>query len=173
MNNYLFAILFFFPAGFANVAPILAKKVPLLKHWTTPIDMGKKVRGKRMLGPNKSWRGIVTGVSIAGLSGVALYPLLSHPGSSIEHFITGATIGFGALLGDAVESFFKRQRGVKSGDSWLLFDQLDYVLGAMLFGLIYIRLDWLHYLAVIGFYLVGHFVMTYIGFRLKLKDKPI
>ncbi len=173
MNHYLFAILFFLPAGVANVAPILANKIPLLNRWKTPIDMGKKVRGKRMLGPNKSWRGLVTGVAAGGALGLVLYPFLSQAGSPLEHFIIGATIGFGALLGDAVESFFKRQRGIKSGNSWLLFDQLDYVIGSMLFGLVYIRLDFRAYLAVIGFYLVGHFVMTYLGYRLHLKDKPI
>lgn len=173
MNHYLFAVLFFLPAGIANIAPILANKVPLLNRWKTPIDMGKKVRGKRMLGPNKSWRGMVTGVAAGGLLGLVLYPLLNQTGGRLEHFIIGATIGFGALLGDAVESFFKRQHGVKSGDSWLFFDQLDYVVGSMLFSLIYIRLDIRDYLAVIIFYLLGHVILTYIGFLLHLKEKPI
>lgn len=173
MNHYLFAILFFLPAGFANVAPILAKRVPGLKNWSTPIDMGKKFRGKRMLGKNKSWRGIITGVLVAGVTGWVLYPLLNQLGGPLEHFIIGSTVGFGALLGDAVESFFKRQRGVKSGDSWLLFDQVDYVIGSMVFGLIYVRLDIRDYLAVIVFYFGGHLILTYLGFLLGLKDKPI
>jgi hypothetical protein len=173
MNHYLFAILFFLPAGYANVAPILAKRIPILKHWTAPIDMGMKYRRKRLLGKNKSWRGLITGVLAGGLTGWVLYPLINQTGGPLEHFLLGATIGFGALLGDAVESFFKRQRGVKSGDSWLLFDQLDYVLGSMLFSLIFIRLDIRDYLAVIAFYFFGHLVMAYLGFLLGLKDKPL
>ncbi len=173
MNHFLFAIIFFLPAGAGNVAPILAKHIPLLRHWKTPLDGGATFRGKRVLGPNKSWRGLVTGVLAGGLVGLVLYPIITDVSSSAEHFIIGATIGFGALLGDALESFFKRQRGVKSGDSWLLFDQLDYVIGALVFGALFVRLSFADYLAVIVFYFVGHLIMTYIGFLLGLKDKPI
>lgn len=179
MNNYIFAILFFLPAGLANIAPILANKVPLLNRWKTPIDLGLEVRGKRMLGPNKSWRGLLTGTLAGGLLGALVYPHLINSSQNIgsttapEHFIIGATIGFGALLGDAIESFFKRQKGIKSGSSWLLFDQLDYVFGAIIFSMIFVRLELAHYLAVIAFYFLGHLVMTYLGYLLKLKDKPI
>lgn len=173
MNHFLFAILFFLPAGIANVAPILAKRIPFLKYWTSPLDMGLTFRNKRILGKNKSWRGLVTGVVAGGLTGVVMYPFINQIGSSLEHFIIGGTIGFGALLGDAVESFFKRQRGIKSGDSWLLFDQIDYVVGALLFSRIYIQLDIRDYLAVLAFYFIGHFIMTYLGFLLGLKEKPI
>lgn len=182
MNDYIFAILFFLPAGLANIAPILANKVPLLNRWKTPIDLGLEVRGKRMLGPNKSWRGLLTGTLAAGFLGALVYPYLINKSQNIgntpasswpELFIIGATIGFGALLGDAIESFFKRQKGIKSGSSWLLFDQLDYVFGAIIFSMIFVRLELSHYLAVIVFYFVGHLVMTYLGYLLKLKDKPI
>lgn len=174
MNHYLFAILFFLPAGLANIAPILANKIPILNKWKTPIDLGKKVRGKRMLGPNKSWRGLVTGTFAGGLGAMIIYPFISNQiSSSVEHFIIGATIGFGALLGDAIESFFKRQKGIQSGNSWLLFDQLDYVIGAMVFSRLFVRLDLSEYIGVIVFYFLGHLVMTYLGYLLKLKDKPI
>ncbi len=174
MNQTLFAILFFLPAGLANIAPILAKKIPVIKNWDRPIDMGIKVRGKRLLGKNKTWRGIITGMIAGGLEAMIVYPFLGDQlSSSTEHFIIGAIIGFGALLGDAVESFFKRQKGIKSGSSWLLFDQLDYVFGAIIFSLLFVNLRLVDYLAVIAFYFVGHLVMTYIGYHLKLKDKPI
>ncbi len=174
MNHYLFAIIFFMPAGIANIAPIIANKIPLLNRWKTPIDLGKKVRGKRMLGQNKSWRGLLTGTVSGGLLALLVYPIIgSQISSSVEHFIIGATLGFGALLGDAIESFFKRQKGIKSGSSWLLFDQLDYVIGAILFSLLFVRLEVSDYLAVVAFYFVGHLIMTYVGYVLHLKDKPI
>lgn len=174
MNHYLFAIIFFMPAGIANIAPIIANKIPLLNRWKTPIDLGKKVRGKRMLGQNKSWRGLLTGTVSGGLLALLVYPIIGNQiSSSVEHFIIGATLGFGALLGDAIESFFKRQKGIKSGSSWLLFDQLDYVIGAILFSLLFVRLEVSDYLAVVAFYFVGHLIMTYVGYVLHLKDKPI
>jgi CDP-archaeol synthase len=36
----------------------------------------------------------------------------------------GLLISFGALAGDSIKSFFKRQIGIRSGASWLVFDQL-------------------------------------------------
>ena len=38
---------------------------------------------------------------------------------------------FGALLGDIVESFFKRRLGKNRGEDWLVFDQLDFIIGAL------------------------------------------
>lgn len=174
MNHILFAILFFLPAGVANTTPPVANKIPGLKNWKTPMDLGLSFGGKRLLGPNKSWRGLVSGVVAAGLTAWLLYPMLGDQvSSSPEHFIIGAALGFGALLGDAVESFFKRRQGIKSGEAWIGFDQLDYVIGSILFSLLFIRLPLADYLVVIAFYFVGHLVITYFGYRLHFKDKPI
>lgn len=37
------------------------------------------------------------------------------------------------MTGDAVKSFFKRQRDMPPGSSWFPFDQLDFVIGALVF----------------------------------------
>jgi len=42
----------------------------------------------------------------------------------------------GALLGDIVESFFKRRMGKERGEDWIPFDQLDFVVGALLLSFI-------------------------------------
>jgi CDP-2,3-bis-(O-geranylgeranyl)-sn-glycerol synthase len=43
---------------------------------------------------------------------------------------------FGALLGDIVESFFKRRIGRDRGQDWIPFDQLDFIVGALVFSLL-------------------------------------
>lgn len=174
MNHFLFALLFFLPAGLANSAPPVANKIPLLNRWKTPIDGGASVRGKRMLGKNKTWRGLVFGTFVGGLSAWLLYPHLGREaGFALEYFLIGCSLGFGALLGDAIESFFKRQRGIVSGNSWLGFDQLDYVAGAIIFSLPFIRLRLVEYAVVIVTFLVLHFVVSYVGYLIGFKDKPI
>jgi CDP-2,3-bis-(O-geranylgeranyl)-sn-glycerol synthase len=40
---------------------------------------------------------------------------------------------FGALLGDVIESFFKRRVGKDRGQDWIPFDQLDFLVGALIF----------------------------------------
>ena len=174
MNHFLFAILFFLPAGFANAAPPVANKIPLFNRWKTPLDFGSTVRGKRTLGKNKTWRGLMFGTFIGGLCGYFLYPHIGgETGDAIEHFLIGCSLGLGALLGDAIESFFKRQRGIQSGNAWLGFDQLDYVVGAIIFSLPFIRLSLGEYSVVIGVFLVLHFVVSYISYHLGFKEKPV
>jgi len=174
MSTYISALLLFLPAGIANAVPVLVKKIPVLDKLKAPIDGGMSFRGKRLLGANKTWRGLVSGTLVSGFIAWLLYPNISiDTGSTLNGIALGCAIGFGALLGDAVESFFKRQKEIPSGSSWLLFDQLDYVMGALLFSLLFVRLAGIDYLLVILTYFVLHFIVSYIGYLLGLKDKPI
>lgn len=177
-SQALAAFVFFLPAGIANMSPVFANRVPLLNKWKTPLDFGKYYKGKRVFGDNKTWRGLIVGSIVAGLfslllnslaSGFVEVPIEFH----IGRFLFGIWIGLGALLGDAVESFFKRQRGVPSGHSWFPWDQIDYVLGAILFSIVIVREPIIVYMLTIGIYFSLHVVVSYIGFLLGLKDKPI
>jgi len=47
-------------------------------------------------------------------------------------FLFGAIVGFMALVGDAVKSYFKRRRGKEGGAPWFPFDQLDFVVFGVL-----------------------------------------
>ena len=174
MNDILFALLFFLPAGLANSAPPIANKIPFLNRWKTPLDFGNKIGQQYVRGKNKTWRGLVFGTLVSGVAAWLIYPQLSvDTGTTVEHFLIGCFIGFGALFGDAAESFFKRRKGIASGNAWLGFDQLDYVIGAMLFSLPFIQLRLQDYLVVIGVFFVMHFIVSYCGYLLGFKDKPV
>ena len=43
--------------------------------------------------------------------------------------IVGPLFAIGALGGDALKSFFKRQVGIRPGGTWFPFDQIDYIIG--------------------------------------------
>ncbi len=129
MNTLLFAIWFFLPAGAANAAPILAAKLPYLSRLSAPIDAGKKYRGRRILGEHKTWRGLATGIVTATV--IVFIQQLLNQGSYVEFIpedaegylfhsplLLGFLFGFGALAGDAIESFFKRQKNVPAGKAW-------------------------------------------------------
>src|SRR5579864_6764063 len=108
MLQQLFAaFLFFLPAGVANVTPPIINKIPLLNRWKTPLDLGSTLKGHRLLGPNKTWRGLVYGTLVAGLVAMGEYLVFSTTHITSTYIITfsfGAVMGFGALIGDAVES---------------------------------------------------------------------
>ncbi|HSX27706.1 MAG TPA: CDP-archaeol synthase, partial [Patescibacteria group bacterium] len=85
----------------------------------------------------------------------------------------GMLLGIGALTGDAMESFFKRRRGIKSGSSWYPFDQIDYIIGGLIFALLFIK-PTLSLILWVGLVYFGlHLVFSYLGYLLGLKKHPL
>ena len=136
MHLLLSVIWFFTPAGVANMAPIVFNRLPILD---VPVDFGKKIGGKPIFGPHKTYRGFVVGVGLA-IAIVylqkALYPhfksysLVDY--TAINLVGLGMLQGVGALGGDLIKSFFKRRFNIASGKSWVPFDQLDAIVGALI-----------------------------------------
>ncbi len=174
MSEWWAAFWFFLPAGIANISPLFACRLPGLKHWDTPMDFGKTYRGKRVFGTNKTWRGLVFGAVVAALVGLLQYRVIT---SSVEStaFIVLATaaMGFGALVGDAVESFFKRQIGIKPGEKWFPFDQIDYIIGGLLCVAPFVDLSLADVVRVGVLYFGLHIVFSYIGYLIGFKKTPI
>jgi CDP-2,3-bis-(O-geranylgeranyl)-sn-glycerol synthase len=119
-----------------------------------PIDFNKKYKdGKRILGDGKTWNGLIIGGFIGITAGFAMAtsaPIINQMllENNIETLsVTNfegfpfmipiiASITYGALLGDIIESFFKRRRDIKRGKDWIPFDQLDFILGVLFFSFI-------------------------------------
>lgn len=110
-----------------------------------PIDFGKSWKdGRRILGDGKTWRGLLSGTFLGMTAGFGLVVGATYLSESDYAFL-GLTnfegfpfmipilfsLCFGALLGDVIESFFKRRIGKDRGQDWIPFDQLDFLLGAL------------------------------------------
>ena len=175
MNIFVEAFFFFLPAGLSNMAPVLINKVPVINRWNTPLDFGKSYKGERIFGQNKTWRGLVSGVVFAGIiaSLVATWYYHASPDYFRHLVIRGMLMGFGALAGDAIESFFKRQSGIAAGNSWFPFDQTDYIVGGLAMSLFVSAWNTKLFLVVIFEYFGLHLFTSYLAFKMKLKDKPI
>jgi CDP-2,3-bis-(O-geranylgeranyl)-sn-glycerol synthase len=183
VNDILFVLWFFLPAGLANVAPVFATKLPFLRAFNFPLDFCATFRGKRILGDHKTVRGLLSGILIGILTvylQIYLYeqvPLVRSfvpiDYSSINPILFGFLSAVGALGGDAVKSFFKRQLGIPPGKSWFPFDQVDYVIGGMIVTSFYIRLTLSQYLILFLLWSLMHPVATFIGYLLKLRDRSI
>ena len=174
MDFIIYAFLFFLPAGIANASPVLAVKIPWLNQFNTPIDFGKSWRGKRLLGNNKTWRGLIFGTLMAMATGILVGYFANPQASDVSRtLLIGGLMGFGALTGDAIESFFKRQRGIPSGSSWFPFDQTDYIIGGLLFVYPITQIPLALMAAILVIYFGLHLLFSYIGYKLGLKKKPI
>ncbi|HLZ15007.1 MAG TPA: CDP-archaeol synthase [Candidatus Saccharimonadales bacterium] len=184
LRDVFFALWFFLPAAAANVMPILVAPLPGLRQWQAPMDFGFHFRGKRILGAHKTWRGLIAGL-LASTLALWLQQLLIahwHPlhtlTAQVDYvhlptLILGPLFGLGALGGDAIESFFKRQRGVAPGQGWFPFDQTDYIIGGAVATLPFVTLTLWQYMWLIVLWLAVHVVASYIGYLLKLKERPI
>ncbi|MEA3515448.1 MAG: CDP-2,3-bis-(O-geranylgeranyl)-sn-glycerol synthase [Nanoarchaeota archaeon] len=171
-------IYFLLPAYFANMAPVIFRK--WFSFLAGPMDMGKTFRGKPILGKNKTFRGLVTGI-LTGI-GIAFIQYLIR-NTSMAHYLTlpgldyslwlhiGFLLGAGAIIGDAAESFFKRQIGIKPGKPFIPFDQTDFVIGSLAFiSLVYFP-GWHIVAAVLILSIILHISFNHFAFWLRIRDE--
>jgi CDP-2,3-bis-(O-geranylgeranyl)-sn-glycerol synthase len=128
------------PAYIANASAVLV-------GGGTPVDFGKSWKdGIRILGDGKTWRGLFAGAFIGMIGGFGLAVAARYIALSDFAFLNLSvfegfplmipiifSLCFGALTGDVVKSFFKRRIGKNRGEDWFLFDQIDFIVGALFF----------------------------------------
>lgn len=183
LEKLFFVLWFFAPAGLANVSAFFSGKIPALKKLGQPVDGKLKFRGKRIFGSHKTIRGFIFGTFMAILGvcfEIFLYTkvpfiqtILPIDYTLINPILLGFLLGFGALTGDAVKSFFKRQLNIPPGRSWVPFDQIDYILGGMIFTYFYIPLTLFEYILLFLVWFLLHPLISFGGYLLKLKRQPI
>ena len=164
-------IYFMLPAYAANTAPVFTKHI--LKSWKAPLDFGMKFRGKRIFGEHKTWKGLLFGAA-AGVLVAFLQSMVDTNLAIIDYsnwLFAGFLLGFGALFGDAVKSFFKRRLDIPPGESWIPFDQIDYSLGAIVFVSPWFFPGFLNSIIIIIISFLLHVLFTYSGFRLGLRER--
>lgn len=165
------------PIYLANMAPPLFYKLfnhsPWLKPFNQPIH-------SKIFGDHKTWQGILTGTIIAILTSsiqALLYQLPAFQNISLLPYpkvwlVFGFLAGLGAMLSDLFKSFIKRRIKIASGEPWLIFDQLDFVAGFLLFTWWLIRPDLLIVMTIIVLTLIVHPLTNVIGWAIKIKRHP-
>ena len=83
----------------------------------------------------------------------------------------GALLGLGAILGDLVESYYKRKAGIPSGKSWKPWDQLDFVIGGIIFSFFVFVPPAEVVLVLLIFSPLLHIGANYLGYYLKINKK--
>ncbi|MBW2964557.1 CDP-archaeol synthase [Candidatus Woesearchaeota archaeon] len=166
------------PAAVANMAPAIFSRVPFMDY---PIDFGKKLKGRPILGSHKTFRGFFFGIVCAILLVYAQSFLYSASAyfrgisvidySSINFALLGFLMGFGTLLGDSVESFLKRRVGIRPGKRWVPWDQIDWIVGM----LILLAIVYVPPIGVIAFLIIVfpllHIAVKHIGYYIKINDE--
>ena len=132
----------FLPAFVANMAPPIAARLGWLQRLNRPLDGGAIWHSRRVLGDNKTIRGVAVGIIAGALVGLLQNSLWFLPtmrnisllsyDNLLTSIITGAWLGFAAMLGDTLASLLKRQLSIHPGSPWRPWDQLDFIISAIL-----------------------------------------
>ena len=142
-----FLVAAFMLAGVCQAAWLAS---PVSQRFATPLDGGRTVRGRRVFGENKTWRGFVMMVPATSASFALLAALLVAapaklaglwPLSIGSYAIVGLCAGLGFMAGELPNSFLKRQLGIPAGAAargrvarplFFLIDHVDSAIGTML-----------------------------------------
>ncbi len=175
---YLLSCLYFFlPAYVCNMTPPLSKKAGILRSLAKPIDSGKAIGGKPILGSHKTWRGALLGIFI-GMVVAFLQSYLYHfpflkklsliDYQTINILVFGFLICSGAVLGDLSFAFIKRRLGLKPGAAFLPFDQTNYVIGAFILSQPFLKLPLLIWITIFVSTFFLHIIVNRLGYHLGL-----
>jgi len=157
----LYPIIYILPAYAANGAPVIF-------GGGKPLDMGKKLNGKRIFGDHKTLRGTISSIAAGIAVGFIEYPFFHYM------LISAVLLTIGANLGDLFGSFIKRQLGISSGKSFPIMDQYGFFVFALIFALAYPvgmpgPYGILFLVVLTG---IAHLSTNIGAYKLKLKDVP-
>jgi CDP-2,3-bis-(O-geranylgeranyl)-sn-glycerol synthase len=156
INWFVGTIWLFLPAYFANAAPVLL-------HGGGPLDGGRNWSdGKRILGDHKTVYGTLVGIIVGSIFGIL-------QGNTLQ----GILFAIGAIVGDLLFAFLKRRLGIQPGKPLPLWDQVGFIILAILLGsIVEPRPTWLQDLAMIITTIPVHYVSNLFAWGLSWKKEP-
>ncbi len=134
------------------------------------MDFGRNfVDGKRIFGDNKTFRGFFFGWGVGfgvGLVEGLVFGFQNYP------VLFALLIPFGALLGDLTGAFIKRRIGIKPGGLLPIVDQIDFVVGAVVFSIPLALISWEVAATVLLITPPIHLFTNFLAYKIKLKKNP-
>jgi CDP-diglyceride synthetase len=147
------------PVLVAGLGQVMVLKTGLLPGLAAPLDLGLRWRGKELLGPRKTWRGVIIMTTLSALvarvqaeaarRSPRLRPYSPFDYERVSPWLLGVALGLGYCLAELPNSFIKRRLGIApAGTSerwaWLQYivDQSDSVAGCMVALRFFYRPSW-------------------------------
>jgi CDP-2,3-bis-(O-geranylgeranyl)-sn-glycerol synthase len=152
------------PAYAANMAPPFVR---FWKGWNRPIHASA-------LGNHKTVLGFAAGV-IAAVLTTGAQAAIQVPSPLLDYSQwpwLGLGFGAGAMTGDCVKSYFKRRRNIVPGRPWIPFDQLDFVIGALLAIGPFSALDLGDAVSIVVMSFIGDMAVNRLAYAIGVKTSP-
>lgn len=162
MEEWWFALRLLMLLAVANTAPILATRL-LGQRLSAPLDGGYSFPdGRPLLGPSKTWRGLITAVCCTALAAgvLAISPVI------------GAIMGAAAMLGDALSSFTKRRLGIASSGRAIGIDQIPEALLPLLVMYRTLALTPIEVVAITFAFFLLEIPLARLSFKAGLRERP-
>jgi hypothetical protein len=148
------------PVLVAGLGQVIVLKTGLLPRLAAPLDRGRQWRGKPLLGPRKTWRGVIVMTTLSALVARAqaaaahrsprLRAFSPFDYERINPWLLGATLGLGYCLAELPNSFIKRRLEIAPAGTTdrfarlqYLIDQSDSVAGCLAAQRLFYRPSWL------------------------------
>lgn len=171
---FLSCLYYFLPGYCANMTPPIMRWLNVFNFLDKPVDGGLTIDKKPLLGRNKTWRGLILGVIVGFVVFLIqrfipffeIFELIDYDNTPL---VFGILMPLGALLGDMFFSMIKRRIDLKPGDSWIPWDQIDYVIGS--FALLFatgMTADIYVWTIIMLSTIFLHIIVNKIGFQLKI-----
>lgn len=145
------AFVYYLPAYFVNGGLLFIYSM---------IEVGIPV-SLRWFGPRRGFDGLFFAIFCGGSVGFLA-----------SSFQLGVFLGIGAWLGTLGSSFLKRRLGIKPGAPAPVLDQLDFIMGATLFGFFVEAPKVEYFLIIVCATLFIHRAMNILAYKVGLKDVP-
>jgi CDP-2,3-bis-(O-geranylgeranyl)-sn-glycerol synthase len=182
----IFLVVAFSLAGIAQTAWFAA---PVSHSFDVPLDGGLTLRGRRLFGDNKTFRGFVMMIPAcactfpltATLAGTVKAEQLGlWPLSAAAYAALGAWAALGFMAGELPNSLIKRQLDIAPGESasgparFVQFgvDRLDSGVGMLVAVGSVVPTPVVTWVAVLGFRVLVHWSFSVLMFHLGLKRRP-
>jgi CDP-2,3-bis-(O-geranylgeranyl)-sn-glycerol synthase len=157
------ALKFIFPAYCANAIPVIA-------GGGYPMDFGKKfLDGKPIFGRNKTIRGFLSGLAVGTAVGLVESAFFTE-----YPILFGFLLSLGALFGDLAGAFVKRRLGLVPGDLLPVIDQVDFIIGAILFSF-FLSLQIMSLELILAVLIITppiHILTNFVAYKTGLKNRP-
>jgi len=182
----LFLIVAFILSGIVHTIWLRSK---ISQRFAIPLDGGRTFRQHRILGDNKTVRGLMVLIPATGCSFYLLGTVVNRspgvfegvwPLSPGSFGLLGLLASLGFMLGELPNSFIKRQVGILPGEAargplkkvvFLVIDRIDSVLGMLLVVSLAVKTPWQTWLYVIFLGPFIHWFFSYLLFLLKVKRR--
>ncbi len=175
---------YIFPAYIANGFAVFGRLIKS-KH---SIDGGRLfIDERRILGPGKTWEGFFCGLTSGFLFGILQVLAAPFLLALIEQYLVLPPelypivllsvplvflVALGALVGDLIGSFIKRRLNIARGRPAPVIDQLDFLVAAMIFGILITPLPFIIALFLLIVTPLIHLLANVVGYLLRVKDVP-